>query len=364
MARRYRCTVCGVETLSSKACPRCGRRSTLVPVDGEAGPEEPNLARPGSEPPPRRKQGVRGLLAVGLVVAVGAAVAAVVLATGGRKRPRAEPSEVSDSPTSRRPASPSSRPRGSPRELCGRAFCLVSRMAKAGPQGGGLLETRHCFLLPKAPTAGRIWYVPVVHLVSWRATGSREPVALLRLTPEEAWASDQAKVWLGGLAADVAEGENPMGRKLFYLAQRPLGFAMAAPPTVTRPLLLQFATLVFTAAALTPNPPGPKADTWLDSRPLALPVQCPPRSWSRETQRAGGLAWRLRTERKEPTQGAKGNASGKIRPMDLEGRAHLDEQGRLHTSVTWRAGKVHGSLDLGDLGARCLDGWKDWAVAR
>ena len=29
----HRCTVCNVETLSSRACPKCGRRSTLVPLN-------------------------------------------------------------------------------------------------------------------------------------------------------------------------------------------------------------------------------------------------------------------------------------------------------------------------------------------
>ncbi len=392
MAQRYRCTVCGVETMSSKACPRCGRRSTLVPVDRDSGPGEEEALGSGPEDAAGRDRGIRGTyLAVAVVVAVGAVVAAAVLATG--QRPASQrgggrsrgPAGAGRAGTPAKTRSADQGPPGMPKRvrlehLCGQAYCLEIEMSTPKEQGGGVLETRHCFLLPKAPTPGRLWYVPVFHHVSWKGPeGKAEP--LVQITPEESWASDRAKVWLGGLAADVVEGENPMGRKLFYLAERPLGFGMAAPPTVTRPLLLQFATLVFTAAALTPDPPEPGARSWVDRRPLALPLPCLPRKWIPSGRRAGeDRSWTFL-----PVKGDRKNSSGKPSEdnrIALWGRARFvparcvtlpspEASGksvrkcfpaRSYAYAVWEATKVEGRLALKGLASQCLDQWKHWAA--
>lgn len=319
---RYRCTACGVDTLSAKMCPKCGRRSTLVPLEepSEAGPASPESPA-GTERPSGRRSRNLFFIVGGCVVAVAAAVSgfALALCPGARDKGPAQPGKSGTTPSgTRRPV-----PRPIPRvnrpvgpNPCGQSFCFRAEgdfisqprpterraparrparsASRARPNGRArptrvarpdsrtppprgatpllrTLASEHCFLLAPAPTQGRLWYVVLSHRVTLKEQGAQDTRVILQLDRDGFTMQPQAAA-IFGLRPGAVKPDDAralVGKRLFFMRRTRHCFAPAGRPTVDTPFGALMASWAFGAAALCPFPPAPDARTWVDKRSLS-----------------------------------------------------------------------------------------------
>jgi len=433
---KYRCTACGVETMSSKMCPRCGRRSTLVPVDQRTNDAE-GASSPSRSTAPSSSRNLVILVAL-VILTVAGSVTALLLslrrphheasnqaqATADRTVQTSVPSAKTSSssgPVASNPPGPHiqqaqpTRPTPPIGPICGRQYCLVMELsmgpaaastqptkaqsakerkaerrgnttahasekarpnrATSQPRGPeGRLVTKHCFITEQAPSAGRYWYVPVSHQVTWQPAGKSHPVTLLALTKDQVTVDPKASQILGLWTRSVDQAHNPIGRRLFYLTGTPYGFAPASPPSLSNPVDLQMAIMALSASALIPKPPrdtaGAPKPEWLDRRPLALPMKSPDRLWKRTSPRGAKLLrWTMVTaprpgsnepaakgsRHSRPSQTSQPSKNQHKRvPVRIRGTAEV-LAGHLTKSVlSWKAGHASGRLLLLRQDHKCL----------
>ncbi len=380
------CRVCGVETLSSRACPKCGRRSFLSPIDAAEdtdrhGGRSAHTDRAGEADRVKESRKKLITLVTALTVVVAASITGIVFSLYSSQPDKSEKVRSS-------PAQPVERDNKSPRSLkkprdvrmapdpgkkkeitqgekCGFGYCitvftagdippelarLIVRESSSGSpsvngkgiggkqeefKGQGLIA-EHCFLVEQTPTQGRWWYIPAVHrMFIQQPDGGKQK--LFEITGDGVEIPEGAdSIRLPGMAHGTSlkrgAGKGILGSRLFYLMSTPHGFSLASVPRLAGFLEGRMAMKTLTATSLMPLPihfEGDKSGTVDDDRPVPHLMRPGEKMvllrWTKMGDK-DSVSFRLTAGSSEKSPGKKSDPPGDDEP-EIRGTVELDESG-------------------------------------
>jgi hypothetical protein len=203
---------------------------------------------------------------------VAAAVAgfALALCPGEPKKPagKTKPTKIKPvRPSVVRRHTPDSRLTG--RRPCGPSFCFNAEGDFVKPPERKL-ASEHCFLLARAPTEGRLWYVVLSHKITLKEKGEKQAKVIFTLDKKAFRILPKAAAMFGLRSGAVKPGRARalVGKRLFFMRRTRHGFAPAGRPRLESPVGAMMLAWAAGAAALCPFPPSASSSKWVDRRDL------------------------------------------------------------------------------------------------